>query len=315
MYHPPASSGLYDTRYEHDSCGIGAVVNIDGRRERAVIEYGREVLLNLQHRGAAGADESTGDGAGMLIQIPHDLFAAEAERLSFDLPAEESYGVGMVFLPTDDAPREKCRQILAEALGHCGLNVLAWRVVPTDSGCLGELARAAEPVIEQVFVAGNGEAGEDLERKLFMARKAAERQARERLGEREADFYVASMSCRTIVYKGMFLAPQLFAYYPDLADGRMISAMAIVHQRYSTNTFPNWRLAQPMRLIAHNGEINTLRGNRNRMQAREMTMSCKLLGDDMADLLGVLTEGASDSAQFDNCLELLVRAGRSMPHA
>jgi glutamate synthase (NADPH) large chain len=317
IYHQgrPGPQGLYDPAYEHDACGIGAVASIAGRREHSIIEYGRQVLMNLIHRGASGADESTGDGAGILIQIPHEFLSAEADRLGFGLPGPGTYSAAMVFGPRDNGLRAECDGFLAEAIHRHGFRVLGWRDVPTDNSCLGALARSSEPVIRQLFIDGGGLKGEDFERTLFMARKRAERRARERLGEAAVDFYIPSMSCRTLVYKGMFLAPQLFAYYPDLADERMVSALAIVHQRYSTNTFPSWRLAQPFRLCAHNGEINTLSGNRNRMRAREQQMLCPLLGDDLSDLFPVLTPGGSDSACFDNALELLVRAGRSLPHA
>jgi len=311
----PANPGLYDPRWEHDACGIGAVVNIDGSRSHRILELANRVLLNLQHRGAAGADEATGDGAGMLLQIPHAFFAAEADRLSLALPAPGRYAVGMVFAPTASDARGRCEAILAESLAHYGLSVLGWRDVPAENGCLGELARASEPAIRQVFVDGAGREGEPFERALFMARKRAERLAIERLGPEGADLYVASLSAKTICYKGMFLAPQLFGYYPDLSDRRMTSALALVHQRYSTNTFPSWRLAQPFRCVAHNGEINTLSGNANRMRAREGVLSSELLGPDLSDLAPALTAGASDSAQFDNAVELLVRAGRSLPHA
>ena len=316
MYVPPEDRGLYEARQEHDSCGVGAVVNVSGRRDHAVIERGKEVLLNLRHRGAASADETTGDGAGILIQLPHAFFAEEAERLGFGLSGAGSYGVGMVFGPLADRElRGECDAALSEAVEHYGMKVAGWREVPADNSTLGELAKLAEPSIKQVFIDGCGLAEEALERRLYMARKRAERLVRERLGTRAADFYVASMSSRTIVYKGMFFAQQLFAYYPDLADERTVTALALVHQRYSTNTFPNWRLAQPFRIAAHNGEINTLSANINRMRARERRMVCGALGEDLSDLFPVLTPGTSDSAQFDNCLELLVRAGRALPHA
>ncbi len=310
-----APSGLYDRRWEHDACGIGAVVNIDGSRSHQILELGNRVLLSLQHRGAAGADEITGDGAGMLLQIPHEFFAAEADRLGLALPEPGRYAVGMVFAPTAADARGRCEAILAESLDHYGLTVLGWRDVPGENGCLGELARASEPVIRQVFVDGAGREDEPFERVLFLARKRAERLVIERLGPAGADFYVASLSARTICYKGMFLAPQLFGYYPDLSDRRMTSALALVHQRYSTNTFPNWQLAQPFRCVAHNGEINTLSGNANRMRAREGALGGDFADADLNDLSPVLTSGASDSAQFDNAVELLVRAGRSLPHA
>jgi len=336
--------GLYETKCEHDACGIGAVVNITGTRDHSILEYGRQILVNLTHRGAAGADETTGDGAGILFQIPHEFLAVECERLGFTLPEPFSYGVGMVFEPKEAELRGACERVLEESLAHYGMAVLGWRDVPVSNDCLGKLALVAEPVIRQVFVSGEGVpplrhevilasssgdvvdprskeqgqdalATEDLERRLFMARKRAERLIHGEFGEKADDFYVASLSCQTICYKGMFMAWQLFTYYPDLADERVKSALAVVHQRYSTNTFPNWRLAQPFRCIAHNGEINTLSGNRNHMRAREPKMANPLFGEEIKDLFPVLVPGGSDSACFDNAVELLVQAGRSLPHA
>jgi len=311
---PPTSQGLYDPRWEHDACGIGAIVNISGRREHAILDRGKQVLLNLQHRGAAGADELTGDGAGILFQVPHEFFAAEASRLGIALPKAARYGVAMLFLPQDPQLRQACEVILTEAILEGGLKPLGWRDVPTDSRSLGQIARSAEPVIRQLLIDGEGLEDEALERRLFVVRKRAEHRVRARFGP-AADFYVPSMSCRTIVYKGMFLAPQLFAYYPDLADGRIVTALAIVHQRYSTNTFPSWRLAHPFRMIAHNGEINTLRGNINRLRGYEKAMQCPDLAEDLSDLFPIVEPAGSDSASFDNVMELLVRAGRSAPHA
>ena len=311
----PGKCGLYDPQWEHDACGIGAVANISGRRDHSIIEYGNEVLLNLMHRGAAGSDESTGDGAGILFQIPHEFFDEEVRRLHFRLPERNRYGVAMVFGPRDPGFRGRCEDLLNRAIDHLGLKVLGWRDVPTDNSCLGELAREAEPTVRQVFIDGVGLEGIALERQLYLARKRAERLVTEHFGDQAEDFYLNSMSCRTLLYKGMFMAPQLFAYYPDLSDGRIVSALALVHQRYSTNTFPNWRMAQPFRMCAHNGEINTLSGNKNRMRGREAHMSSPLLGEDLSDLRPIITPGASDSACFDNVLELLVMAGRSLPHA
>ncbi len=311
----PSAHGLYDPRWEHDACGIGAIVNISGRRDHKILEYGQQVLLNLQHRGAAGADESTGDGAGVLFQIPHQFFADEAAAQGVSLPPPEQYGVAMIFLPRDGEVRRACEAILTSAIVEGGLKPMVWRDVPTRNACLGEIARSCEPVIRQLLIDGQGLQGEDLERRLFVVRKRAEHRVRAARGEAASDFYVCSMSCRTIVYKGMFLAPQLFAYYPDLADPRLLTALAIVHQRYSTNTFPSWRLAHPFRMIAHNGEINTLRGNLSRLQAHEKTMRCPALAEDLSDLFPIVEPGASDSASFDNTMELLVRAGRSAPHA
>ena len=310
----PKNQGLYDPQHEHDACGIGAVVNISGRRDHAIVEYGKQVLLNLMHRGAAGADESTGDGAGMLLQIPHEFFGDETDSLGFGLPAIGRYGVAMAFLPRNATLRSRCEGLFAEKLQQQGLSLLGWRTVPCENACLGQIARSGEPVIKQAFIHGEGLEGEELERRLYVSRKRIESRVRGALSEKAEQFYIPSMSSRTIVYKGMFLAPQLFDYYTDLSDRRLVTALAIVHQRYSTNTFPSWRLAQPFRMIAHNGEINTLRGNANRLRARKKAMDCPELGD-VAKLFPILEPGGSDSACFDNAMELLVRAGRSAPHA
>jgi len=311
----PATDGLYDPRFEHDACGIGAIVNTSGRRDHSIIEQGKQILLKLQHRGAAGADDITGDGAGILMQIPEEFYAAEAERLGAVLPLPGSYGVAMVFLPRDAELREACQEILLEQIGAGGLKTLAVRDVPTDNACLGPIARSAEPAVRQIFIGGEELQGEQLERRLFLVRKRAEHRVRSRFGPAAEEFYVVSMSCRTICYKGMFLAPQLAAYYADLSDERLTTALAIVHQRYSTNTFPSWQLAQPFRMVAHNGEINTLRGNAHRLQGYENTMHCAELAGDLSDVFPILEPGVSDSACFDNAMELLVRAGRSAPHA
>ena len=315
MRSAPTAQGLYDPQFEHDACGIGAVVDISGTKSHKIVEHAKQILLNLQHRGASGADESTGDGAGILMQIPHAFFAAAADQLKFELPLAGHYGAGSLFLPHDAAVRGTCEEVLAQSLESEGLQVLGWRDVPCDNRTLGEIARSAEPFIRQIFVGGNGLCDEQLERRLFRARKRAERRARVDLGITPEAFYIPSLSCKTIVYKGMFLAPQLFDYYPDLADPEMMTALAVVHQRYSTNTFPSWRLAQPFRMIAHNGEINTLRGNLNRLKGYEKTMACPALGQDLSNLFPIVEPGGSDSACFDNCMELLVRAGRSAPHA
>ena len=309
------NQGLYEVRREHDACGIGAVVNISGRQDHSIIEYGKQIIINLHHRGAASADETTGDGAGILFQIPHEFFFVECKKLGLSLPPVSKYGVGMVFGSQNAELRKQCEKILEGAIAHYGMKVLGWRDVPTAGDCLGKIAVAAEPCIRQIFVDGAGLGDEELERHLFLARRRAERLVLEKFGEDGRDFYLPSLSGRTICYKGMFMAWQLFAYYRDLADERVKSALAIVHQRYSTNTFPNWRLAQPFRCVAHNGEINTLSGNRNHMHAREIKTACELFGDGISDLLPVLSPDGSDSACFDNALELLVRAGRSMPHS
>lgn len=307
--------GLYEVRREHDACGIGAVVHISGKKDHSIIELGKQILLNLNHRGAASADDVTGDGAGILMQIPHDFFRSECKKIGLDEFSPGQYAVGMVFGSKDPAVRSVCNELLEKALVFYGLKVLGWRQVPVRPDCLGPIALSAEPVVSQIFVEGSGKAPEEFERALFKSRKRAERLVRERLGEDGIDFYIPSLSCRTLCYKGMFMARQLFEYYPDLSDERVKSALAIVHQRYSTNTLPNWRLAQPFRCIAHNGEINTLSGNRNYMRMREKRLKSPILGDDLSDLIPVLDPQGSDSACFDNMVELLVRAGRSLPHA
>ncbi len=289
----PKAKGLYDPRFEHDACGIGAVVNISGRRDHDIVQYGKQVLMNLMHRGAAGADESTGDGAGILIQIPHEFFASRIAGLEFLLPQPGQYGVAMVFLPRNEELHRRCEQILTEKIEDEALKVLGWRDVPTDNSSLGEIARNSEPAIRQLFIDGQGRRDEELERRLYVARKRAELAVIKAFGDEAEEFYIPSMSCRTICYKGMFLAPQLFAYYPDLADERVTTALAVVHQRYSTNTFPSWRLAQPFRMIAHNGEINTLRGNANRLQGYEKTMSAPAV--DRRDI-GAFSRSSSPAA-------------------
>ena len=311
----PKDQGLYEARREHDACGIGAVVNISGEKDHLIIQYSKEILLNLHHRGAASADNVTGDGAGVLSQIPHAFFKSETKKLGFDLPDPGLYGVGMVFGAKDKKLRKECDKLLEKAIKHYGMKVLGWREVPVSAECLGEIALSAEPSIRQIFVDGGSFDHDAMERQLFMSRKRAERLVLEAFGEAAHDFYVTSLSCKTICYKGMFMAWQLFAYYPDINDERFTSALAIVHQRYSTNTFPNWRLAQPFRCIAHNGEINTLSGNRNCTRMREKRIECKTFSEDLSDLLPILTPGGSDSACFDNMLELLHLGGRSMPHS
>lgn len=307
--------GLYEVKTEHDACGIGAVVNISGKPDHSIVKYGKEILMNLHHRGAAGADEITGDGAGILMQMPYEFFFANAKKLNIDLPVAGHYAIAMVFSPKEESLREKCLEILKECVEFHGMRILGQRIVPVKPDCLGKIALEAEPHVSQIFIHSRGFENAEFERKLFLARKRTEKIVREKFGEAASDFYICSMSARTICYKGMFMAWQLFAYYPDLADETMKSALAIVHQRYSTNTFPNWRLAQPFRCIAHNGEINTLSGNKNSMAAREYKMSSPLFGQHMSDCFPILVPDGSDSACFDNSLEMLIQAGRTLPHA
>jgi len=308
--------GLYDPRFEHDACGVGFVVNIDGSATHAIIQQGIQVLENLVHRGACGCDPDTGDGAGMLVQLPHAFFARVAPSLEFDLPEPGAYAVGMVFLPSKTRDRMACKKIIEESVRDEGQTVLGWRDVPRDSSALGWLARQNEPVIHQVFV--RREMGLDIEgfeRVLLVIRKVIENTIRNSAIQSKDQFYIASLSARTICYKGLMLAHQMGRYYPDLSDEDFQSALALIHQRYSTNTLPTWPLAHPFRFLAHNGEINTLRGNINMMASREQHFASTLFGENIKKLMPVLTTGASDSAIFDNALEMLIRGGRSIAHA
>ncbi len=305
--------GLYDPAFEHDSCGIGFVVRINGEAGHTIVENGIQVLINLEHRGAVGGDKSTGDGAGLLIQIP-DTFFRRACR-DFKLPVSGDYGVGMVFLPSDELLAKRCRSVFEKIVSQEGGQVLGWRPVPIQDNHLGHLARSTEPQVFQLFIARNQIPSESFECKLYVIRRLVEKQIASWLDENASQFYIVSLSSRTIVYKGLLTGTQLPQFYPDLKDSLFMSAYALVHQRYSTNTLPTWNLAQPFRYVAHNGEINTLRGNINRMRARERTMASPLLGKDIDKIKPVIIEGGSDSAIFDNVLELIVMAGRSIPHA
>ena len=315
----PDPRGLYDPAFDHDSCGVGFVADIKGRKSHQIIEQGLTVLANLTHRGAVGADPLAGDGAGMLIQMPDAFFRAEADDLGIELPPPGHYAVGMVFLPQDEADRIRCENVLTDLLAKEGLVPLGWRNVPVDSSCLGESVRPLEPRIRQLFVRRGDhiDDGNAFERKLFVARKQAYTQlakSQPHLIE-GGKFYVPSLSARTITYKGMMLAKDLAVFYRDLADERVTSALAMIHQRFSTNTFPSWRLSQPFRYLCHNGEINTLQGNVNWMMARRHNMSSEILGDDLDKLWPLIGDGVSDSAMFDNALELLLAGGYSLGHA
>ena len=306
--------GLYDPSFEHSSCGVGFVVNVDGGRTHQIVTNGITILKNLVHRGAVGGDSATGDGAGMMTQLPHRFLAREASTLGFTLPAEDSYGVGMLFLPRETERRARAIELVEGILADEGVSVLGWRDVPANPDLLGDLALDSMPHISQLFVSCGDLAGDQLERRLYVARKRAESTAKAQ-GFTLEELYVCSLSCRVIVYKGLFVAPQFERFYSDLADPDFESALAVIHQRYSTNTFPSWHNSQPFRYIAHNGEINTLRGNINKMNAREKTMSSPLFGDDISKLNPVITPTLSDSGIFDNVLELLVVGGRSVEHA
>jgi glutamate synthase (NADPH/NADH) large chain len=313
----PAAQGLYDPRNEHDACGVGFVAQIKNKKSHEIVARGLRILCNLEHRGAVGADPLAGDGAGILIQLPDRLFRAESERLGFTLPAPGEYAVGMTFLPQDATARRTCEETLERFTEAEGQSVLGWRDVPVSPSALGESIRPDAPVIRQIFI-GRGAATPDpdaFERKLFVIRKQTHTDVRARKVDNSGAFYIASMSTRTVIYKGMVIAARLEAFYDDLRDERLESAVALVHQRFSTNTFPSWELAHPFRYLAHNGEINTLRGNINWMMARRHSMTSKVLGDDLAKLWPLIGDGNSDSATLDNCLELLLAGGYSLPHA
>ncbi|PKU24768.1 glutamate synthase large subunit [Telmatospirillum siberiense] len=313
----PNDQGLYDPRHEHDACGVGFVVDIKNRKNHEIVRQGLQILVNLTHRGAVGADPLAGDGAGILLQLPDGLLRPEAERLGIALPALGAYGVGMIFLPQEKDVRAECEAIIEKVIADEGQVLLGWRDVPVDSGVLGESVRASEPVIRQVYIGRGAQLADQdaFERKLFVIRKQMSITIRERFSAQAKTFYIPSMSSRTIVYKGMLLADQVGPYFKDLVDERLVSALALVHQRFSTNTFPTWSLAHPFRMICHNGEINTLRGNLNWMVARRYAMQSDLLGDDLAKLWPLTFDGQSDSASFDNALELLVQGGYSLAHA
>jgi glutamate synthase (NADPH) large chain len=308
----PPAQGLYDPANEHDACGVGFLANIKGKKSHDIISRGLKILCNLTHRGAVGADPNDGDGAGILLQIPDAFYRA---IVPFKLPATGEYGTGILFLPPMDDYRKKCMDAFEQAMKHHGLQFLGWRDVPTNNSTLGRSAKKNEPVIKQAFVGRGTISPNKLEAVLYFARKRAENTVRDNNYSPNHFFYVCSLSCKSIVYKGMFLSEQVEVYYPDLADERAVSSIALVHQRYSTNTFPTWDLAHPFRFVAHNGEINTLRGNTNRMKAREALLTHKDMGDAIKDARPVVIEGGSDTACFDNALELLVRCGRSLPHA
>src|ERR1051326_7221578 len=315
---PPTRQGLYDPQFEHEACGVGFVVNIKGRKSHGIIQQALQVLLNLDHRGACGCEANTGDGAGILIQPPHEFLKLVAKEGRVNLPSPGEYAVGMVFLPGLAGQRAECEKIFANIVVEEGQRVLGWRTIPTNNASLGKTARASEPVMRQVFIGRNRKLTDDMafERKLYVIRKRAENALRYS-GEVAGGefFYVSSLSYKTLVYKGMLLTTQLSEYYPDLSHPAMQSALALVHSRFSTNTFPSWNRAHPYRYMAHNGEINTLRGNINWMHARQAMFESDLFGEDIKKTLPVLRMDGSDSAIFDNCLEMLVLAGRSLPHA
>jgi len=317
LYPDEERRGLFDPAHERDACGVGFIVDLKARKSHRIVSDALAVLENLEHRGAVGADPLAGDGAGILIQIPHALFAEEGRKLGFALPELGHYAVGHLFMPQDERLRAHVETVIKRIVREEGLEFLGYRNVPVDNSCLSEMVRATEPVHRQLFI-GRPKSIRDedaFERKLYMTRKVISNVIYSAYKGRDNGFYTVSLSSRTLVYKGMFLSYQVKAYYKDLSDKRLASAMALVHQRFSTNTFPSWRLAHPYRMVAHNGEINTLRGNVNWMAARQASVASPLFGTDISKLWPISYEGQSDTACFDNALEFLTMGGYSLAHA
>jgi glutamate synthase (NADPH/NADH) large chain len=311
----PTRGGLYDPQTEHDACGIGFVAHIKGEKSRDIVDQGLEVLSRMSHRAACGCDPESGDGAGILLQLPHDFLKREAKRLGFGELRRRRYGIGQMFLPPDRRRRAACEEIVESVVAEQGQEVIGWRDVPIDSSHVGPLAREVMPVIRQVYIRLRRLPPSAFERKLYVIRKLAGKRVREGGHDPDGQFHVMSMSSETIVYKGLLLPGRLSLFYKDLQESDLVSAIALVHSRFSTNTFPTWDLAQPFRYICHNGEINTLRGNRNWMMARRSQLQSAKFGGDLNRLFPIIVPGKSDSAQFDNMLELLYLGGRSLPHS
>ena len=318
-FQAPVKAGLFDPAREHDACGVGFIVNLRNRKSQTIVQNGLRILENLEHRGAVGADPLMGDGAGIMVQIPHRFFVKEGQRLGFSVPAPGQYAVGFIFMPQDNELRAKMERVVERVVEDEGQVVLGWRDVPFDNSSLSKSPEIVEtePYHRQVIIGrGHGVVDEDdFERKLYIIRKVCSSKIYSAFEGKPNDFYIVSMSCRTLIYKGMFLAAQLGAYYPDLHDETFESALALVHQRFSTNTFPSWRLAHPYRFVCHNGEINTVRGNVNWMAARQASVSSPLFGGDISKLWPISYPGQSDTACFDNALEFLLRGGYALPHA
>ncbi|MBA4850075.1 glutamate synthase large subunit [Emticicia sp. BO119] len=309
--------GLYRSEFEHDACGIGFRAHLKGRRSHGIVADAIKMLERMDHRGACGCDPNTGDGAGILLQIPHEFFLDECNKLGFQLPSSGEYGVGMIFFPMNETEREECREILNRKIERIGLELLGYRVVPTKGDCLGEGSGSVEPHVEQVFIKRPSDIIEeiDFERKLYILRQYASRIIRESVAGAKEHFYFSSLSCRTISYKGQLTTEQLKYYFPDLWNESVTSAFAVIHSRFSTNTFPSWKLAQPFRFIAHNGEINTVKGNVNWIRAGEKSFVSEFFTKEEMDMvLPICDAGNSDSAQLDNVIELLYLSGRSLPH-
>ncbi len=313
----PPAQGLYDPNLERDACGVGFIADMKGRRSHKIVEDALQILENLEHRGAVGADPKAGDGAGIMVQIPHTFLAQECQVQGFSLPEPGNYAVGHVFMPKDERLLAYCEKVWKRIIKEQNLNLLGWRTVPVDNRSLSELVIKTEPLHRQVFI-GRGSLDVDqdaFERKLYLVRKMVSNAVQAASKGRDIGHYCVSLSTRTLVYKGMFMSYQVKAYYKDLSDPRFTSALALVHQRFSTNTFPSWKLAHPYRMVAHNGEINTLRGNVNWMAARQASVSTPLFGEGISKLWPISYEGQSDTACFDNALEFLVMGGYSLSHA
>jgi glutamate synthase (NADPH) large chain len=311
------NKSLYTPEFEHDSCGVGCVVNIKGAKSHDIVKDALTMLENMEHRGATGADPETGDGAGILIQIPHDFFKSQLKSFGIDLPKSNQYGVGMIFYPQNYATRELCRKVINDCMGKMGFKLITYRLVPTDKTVPGHESRSVEPYIEQLFLTHKDSKlqGDDLERKLFVLSNYITHQINNYVQAANDEFYIASLSCNTIIYKGQLKTAQVRGYFHDLQDVQLMSALAIIHSRFSTNTFPNWKLAQPFRYIAHNGEINTIRGNVTKMQSKEALMSSKYFTtEELSYLIPVTNPNNSDSANLDALVELLTLSGRSLPH-
>ena len=312
----PEPQGLYHPENEHDACGVGFICNLHGKKSHDIIHHALEILVRLTHRGASGSDPLTGDGAGILLQIPHKFYQKKCAEIGIHLPGEKEYGTGLVFLPKDQTEREACIKILEDAVAAEGQKLLGWRQLPTDNSSIGETAKASEPAMMQIFI-GRGEGISDdrtFDRMLYLIRKTAENKIFASDLKNKDDFYIPTLTCRIIIYKGLLLPEQMEAYYPDLLDPEFESALALVHQRFSTNTFPAWKLAQPFHVLCHNGEINTVRGNFNWMNARQGLFKSTMFGDNIERLFPIIQPGLSDSASLDQAVELLYHTGRSLPH-
>ncbi len=306
----PEQSGLYSASNEHDACGVGMVVNINGGKSHELVEEALKVLANLRHRGAEGADNKTGDGAGIMVQIPHEFILLQG----IPVPEKGKYGTGLVFLPKDKNDQDSILSIFIDEIEKEGLTLMHLRNVPTNPDVVGEEAKAVEPDIKQIFITGFDENENCPDRKLYLIRKRVENKVKTSNIKSKSDFYVCSLSTKNIIYKGMLSSLQLPNYYPDLNNNYFTSGLAVVHSRFSTNTFPTWALAQPFRLLCHNGEINTIRGNRAWMEARESVLDSPALGH-VKEISPIIEKGMSDSASLDNVLEFLVMSGVSLPHA